>query len=67
MPTPRRFDRDRPALGRARAAMSRARAVLVDDVIRELRRHDRRSEEDRAAGEAQRPRPRGFRGRLSGR
>jgi hypothetical protein len=31
--------------------MARARAVLVDDVIRELRRHDSRSEQDRSVEE----------------
>ena len=63
MPAPRRSGGDRPTIGRARAAMSRARALLIDDVIRELRRHDTRSEQDRAVGEQQ-ARRRSLRGRL---
>jgi hypothetical protein len=74
MPTPRRSTSDRPAGGRARAAMSRARAVLIDDVIRELRRHDSRSEQDQVGSEqdseregARRPMRRRLRRRASSR
>jgi hypothetical protein len=44
--------------------MSRARAVLVDDVIRELRRHDRRAEEE-LVREGEPNRPQRLRRRLS--